>query len=64
LKADRPSQWDWLPFKLLRKGWAGKTDPIEKAFVRAHAVWAQQSPEQIERFQKIRRQRGADEGPD
>jgi hypothetical protein len=40
LKANRPSQWAWLPHKLLIRGWAGQTDPLEKAFIRAHASWA------------------------
>jgi hypothetical protein len=43
LRADRPSQWEWPPRKLLQKGWAGQTDPDEKAFIRAHAPWAQRS---------------------
>jgi hypothetical protein len=49
LKADRPSQWGWLPRKLLVRYWAGRTDPLEKAFIRAHASWAQTqlSPEHL-----------------
>ena len=27
--------------KLLQRGWAGKTDPTEKAYILAHAGWAQ-----------------------
>jgi hypothetical protein len=52
LRADRPSQWSWLPHKLLIRGWAGKTDPREKAFIRAHAPWAQRSPDQITQARK------------
>lgn len=31
--------------KLLVKGWAGRTDPIEKAYILAHAPWAQHAAE-------------------
>jgi hypothetical protein len=55
LQADRPSQWGWLPGKLLIRGWAGQTDRLESAFIRAHASWAQVPPERAaERAARMR----------
>ena len=30
--------------KLLQPGWAGRLDPVEKAYVRAHASWVHHGP--------------------
>ncbi|MGE3743780.1 MAG: hypothetical protein AB7I59_30260, partial [Geminicoccaceae bacterium] len=60
---DRPSQWVWLPRKLLARGWAGHTDPLERAFIRAHAAWAQGqvSPEHMAKMRAARMPRPFDQ---